>query len=79
MHEEANRREGIVKAAISMSTGEGGAEGRGVSNPQEGDLGELDAAVNTFIRFPELRTKNQYTQKVAPLAGAHNQIPIDQR
>ena len=69
----------MIKAVILTNTGEGGAEGRGVSNPQEGDLGELDEVINAFIRFLELRTRNQYTQKVVPLAGAHNQILIDQR
>ena len=54
-------------------------KGRGAGNLQEDGLGELDAAVNTFIRFPELKTKNQHTEEVGPLAGAHDWIPIDQR
>jgi hypothetical protein len=46
------------KVTILTSTREGGAKGRGVGDGQEGDLEELDAAIDTFIRFPELRTKS---------------------
>ena len=48
------------KGAILTNTREGGVKGRGVDNIQEDDLGELDAAVNTFIQFPKLRAERQY-------------------
>ena len=39
----------------------------------------LEAAVDAFIQFLELRTKTQYAQETAPSAGIHNWIPIYQR
>ena len=44
----------------------------GISNLDEDPFEELDATANAFIQFPELRTKSQYTEEVAPLAWAHN-------
>jgi hypothetical protein len=37
----------------TTNTREGEARGQGVGNGQKDDLEELDAAVDTFIRFPE--------------------------
>ena len=51
--EKANRRENIVEEKKVASTKEGGIKGRGVD-----DLKELDAAINTFTQFPELRTES---------------------
>ena len=45
------------KAAVLTSAREGRAEGRGVGDLREDDLEALDAAVNTFTQFPELRTE----------------------
>ena len=47
------------KVTMLTSTREDEVKERGVGNvKQEDDLEELDAAVNTFIRFPELRTES---------------------
>ena len=38
----------------------------------ENEFEESDTTVDAFVQFPALRAKSQYTQEVAPLAGAHN-------
>jgi len=58
--EETNRRGRIVEVMISTTVREGGAKGQGVGDLQEDGLRELDAAVNDFIRFPDLGTKSRY-------------------
>jgi hypothetical protein len=44
------------KVVILTSIREGGVKGRGVGDVYDG-LEELEAAVDTFIGFPELRTE----------------------
>ena len=47
------------KVTMLTSTREDEVKERGVGDvKQEDDLEELDAAVNTFIWFPELRTES---------------------
>jgi hypothetical protein len=46
------------KKATTLASTRGGVAKGGVGDVQEGDLEELDAAVDAFIWFPELRTES---------------------
>jgi hypothetical protein len=46
------------KVVMLTSTRGGEVKGRGVGGLRVGEFEELDVTVNTFIRFPELRTEN---------------------
>ena len=49
-----------------------GMEGQGVTGLWKDEFEELDETFDTIVWFPELRTKSQYTQKIATITGAHN-------
>jgi len=56
----------------SGGTGKGGGRGDEMLMCMHVDgFAELDAAVKTFIRSPELGTGSQYGQGIAPFAGTH--------
>ena len=62
---------GIAIVVISKDITVDGVRGD-INDLDEDKFEESDATVSGFIRFPKLRTKSQYTQEVAPLAGAYN-------
>ena len=71
-------RKGITVLSIHKNQRKAG-EGQGVTVSWEDTFEELDAAVNAFIRFLELKTKSQYVQETAAFTRTHNWNPINRR